>query len=57
MLIDLSSNLFIVKLYKREEYERALLDGKWMIGDNYLHVHKWRHNFIANKTEVSPLSV
>lgn len=38
MPIDLSNNYFILKLYKREEYERALLDGPWMIGDNYLHV-------------------
>lgn len=38
ILIDLSNNYFIVKLNKREEYERALLDEPWMISENYLHV-------------------
>lgn len=55
MLIDLSNDFYIVKLYKREEYERALLDGLWMIGN--LHVQKWRHNFIENKAEINSLPV
>lgn len=44
-LIDLSNNCYIVKLNMRGEYERALLDGTWMIADHYLHVQKWRPNF------------
>lgn len=56
-LIDLSNDYFIVKLYGREEYERGLLDGPWMIGDNYLHVQRWRHNFRAEKEEINMLPV
>lgn len=40
LLIDLSNNFFIVKLYGREEYKRALLDIPWMICENYLHVQR-----------------
>lgn len=57
MLIDLSNHFYIIKLYRREEYERALLDGPWMIGDNYLHVQRWKPNFIADGVEISSLSV
>lgn len=57
MLIDLSNNFFIVKLNKREEYERALLEGPWMIGDNYLHVQKWRPRFRADKEEIHTMPV
>lgn len=56
MLIDLSNNYFIFKLYKREEYESALLDGPWMIGDNFLHVQRWSPNFIVEK-EINKLPV
>lgn len=45
MLIDLGNNFYIVKVYMREEYERALLDGPWLIGDNYPHVQRWKPNF------------
>lgn len=57
ILIDLRNNYLIVKLYRREKYERALLDGLWMIRDNYLYVHRWKPNFRANKAEISLLPV
>lgn len=57
MLIDLSNNYFTVKVYRWEEYERALLDGPWMIGDNCLHVQRWKPNFKAKKEEISLLPV
>lgn len=44
LLIDLGFDYFIVKLSRREEYEKALSEGPWTIGDNYLHVQRWRHN-------------
>lgn len=40
LLIDLGFDFFIVKLGTKEEYYRDLLEGPWMIGDNYLHVQK-----------------
>lgn len=55
MLIDLSSNFFIVKLNKDEIYNRVLLDGPWMICENYRHVQRWKLNFRANKAEITSL--
>lgn len=57
LLIDLSNNFFIVKLYRRDEYECVLMDGSWMIGDNYLHIQRWRSNFMAEKAEITSLYV
>lgn len=40
LLIDLGNDYYIGKLMNREEYERVLSDGPWMIGDHYLHVQR-----------------
>lgn len=57
MLIDLSNNYYIVKIYRREEYERTLLDGQWMIRDNYLHVQRLSPNFKEDREEINSLPV
>lgn len=46
-----------MKLSRREEYERALLEGLWMTGDNYLHVQRWRSNFCAGLKTIASLPV
>lgn len=38
LLINLGNDSFIVKLTNWEEHIRALCDGPWMVGENYLHV-------------------
>lgn len=40
LLIDLGFDFFIVKFSKREEFEQALTEGPWMIGDKNLHVQR-----------------
>lgn len=57
LLIDKGNNFFIVKLYKREEYVRALSEGPWMIEGNYLHAQRWRANFTAETAEITSLPV
>lgn len=47
----------IVKLTSQEEFIRAMCDGPWMIGDNYLHVQCWRPNFIAESARINTLPV
>lgn len=44
-------------MYGREEYEKALLEGPWMIGDHYLHVQNWRPNFRVKKAKINSLPV
>lgn len=57
LLIDLGNDFFVVKLLNREEYERALSEGPWMIDDHYLHVQRWRPNFIADSAKITSLPV
>lgn len=57
LLIDLGFNFFIVKLGRREEIDRALTGGPWMIGDNYLRVQKWKPNFVAESAVINTLPV
>lgn len=39
------------------EYERALSESPWIIGDNYLHVQRWRHNFLVDSAKITSLPV
>lgn len=39
-LIDLLNNFFIVCFRAKEDYDTALFDGTWLVGDHYLHVQK-----------------
>lgn len=57
VLIDPSNDFYIVKLLRKEECDRALLDGLWMIGENYQHVQMWTPNFRADKADISSLLV
>lgn len=57
LLIDLENDFFIVKLSSREEFVRAMSEGPWMVGDNYLHVQRWRHNFNAEAARIYSLPV
>lgn len=57
LLIDLGNNLYIMKLFGREEYEQAMREGPWMIGVNYLHIQRWRPNFFTEEATISTLPV
>lgn len=57
LLIDLGNDFFIVKLINIEEYECALSEGPWMIGEYYLHVQSWRHNFMVDSVKITSLPV
>lgn len=57
LLIDLGNDYFIVKLGGRTEYECALSEGTWLIGDDYLHVQCWKPIFVAELVEITSLAV
>lgn len=57
LMIDLSNNFYIIKLFGCEEYDRAMSEGPQMIRDNYLHVQKWRPNFSAEDAKILTLQV
>lgn len=41
----------------KEDYETALLIGPWMIRNHYLHVQRWKPNFIADESTINTLPV
>lgn len=57
LLIDIGFDFYIVKLARREEYERAMFEGPWMIGENYLHVQRWKANFCPETEIITSLPV
>lgn len=56
-LIDLNNDFFIVRLTNKEDYKTALLGGPWMIGNHYLHVQRWKPNFITDEATIVILLV
>lgn len=57
LLIDLPNDVYFIKLDRIEEYEKALVEGPWMIGGNCLHVQRWRPNFRTEREKISILLV
>lgn len=57
LLIDLGNDFFIIKLTCVAECVRALCDGPWVGGDNYLHVQRWRPKFFAVVAKIYTLPV
>lgn len=55
-LIDLSNDLFIIRLSHEQDYEMKLFEGLWMIDDSYLHIQIWVPNFIADVAKINTYS-
>lgn len=56
-LIDLTKDIFIVKFTSKDDHNKALLNGPWMIRDHYLHVQCWKPNFMADTEVINLLPV
>jgi hypothetical protein len=44
-IVDVGNDYFLVTFTNMEDHYRALIDGPWMIYDNYLVVREWSPNF------------
>ncbi|KAF7838834.1 hypothetical protein G2W53_007316 [Senna tora] len=44
-IIDLSHDFFLVKFSSVEDYNRALMEGPWVIFDHYLSIRSWSPGF------------
>jgi hypothetical protein len=44
-MVDVGNDFFLVTFTSSEDHYRALIDGPWMIYDNYLVVREWNPNF------------
>lgn len=52
-LIDLGSYYYLIKLTKEENYRKALHEGPWFIGNQFLTVRKWEPRFVASKAALT----
>lgn len=43
-VIDIGHDVYVERFANRDEYERALHEGPWIVADHYLAVSKWYHN-------------
>ncbi|XP_019240757.1 PREDICTED: uncharacterized protein LOC109220746 [Nicotiana attenuata] len=52
-LIDLGSDYYLIKFTKEENYRKALHEGTWFIGNQFLIVRKWEPRFVASKAALT----
>ncbi|CAL1368823.1 unnamed protein product [Linum trigynum] len=50
---SLKNGYFLVRFSSGIDYERAVTDDPWMVGDNYLTVHPWTKDFNPYEYEIS----
>ncbi|KAK3039553.1 hypothetical protein RJ639_027697 [Escallonia herrerae] len=56
-IIDLSNGFYTVTFSAEEDYWKALEQGPWFIGINYLAVQPWTPNFDPNTKSISSMAV
>ncbi|CAL1370532.1 unnamed protein product [Linum trigynum] len=50
---SMKNGYFLVRFTSGMDYDRAVTNGPWMIGPNYLSVHMWDKNFDPYNHEIS----
>lgn len=56
-LIDLPNDFFTARFKSKEDYNTALFNGPWLVGDHYRHVQRWQPNFVAETAVITHLPV
>ena len=56
-LIDLDYGFFIMRFDVLKDYHHALMDGPWLMGDQYLHVQAWEADFHSHIAKISTTAV
>nr|XP_016442293.1 PREDICTED: uncharacterized protein LOC107767720 [Nicotiana tabacum] len=52
-LIDLGCDYYLIKFTRQENYDKALHEGPWFIGNQFLTVRKWEPRFIASTASLT----
>lgn len=55
-LIDIGFDYYVIRFMNREDYEHVLIDGPWMIGDNYQVIREWVTNFVPEEDKITKLT-
>lgn len=56
-LIDIGYGFFLMPFDILTDYQHALMDGPWFVGDQYLHVQAWEADFHPHVTQISNTAV
>lgn len=56
-LIDLGNDYFIARFSDQTDYNHVLMEGPWMIGNNYLTIRKWVPSFDVTEERIIKLTV
>ena len=56
-LIDIGYDFFIVRFDLSQDYQHALMDGPWFVGDQYLHVQAWKVDCHPHVAKISTMAV
>ena len=56
-LIDIGYGYFIMTFDHVQDYQHALMDGPWFVGDQYLHVQAWEVDFHPHIGKISTTAI
>ena len=55
-LIDIGYDYYVTRFTNPEDYEHVMLNGPWMIDDNYLVIREWVPNFVPEEDNITRLT-
>ena len=55
-LIDIGCDYYVTRFTNMEDYDHVMLNGPWMIGDNYLVIREWVPNFVPEEDTITKLT-
>ncbi|KAJ8434946.1 hypothetical protein Cgig2_012972 [Carnegiea gigantea] len=55
-LIDIGHDYYVTRFTNPEDYEHVMMNGPWMIGDNYLVIREWAPNFSPEEDTITKLT-
>ena len=55
-LIDICFDYHVTRFTNWEDYWQVLMDGPWMLGDNYLVIREWIPNFVLEEDKITKLT-
>jgi len=55
-LIDIGCDYYVTRFTNIEDYSHVMMNGPWMIGDNYLVIREWVPNFVPEEDHITKLT-
>lgn len=57
VISDVGNDYYVVRFTKKDDYERALFLGPWLVQDHYLTISRWTPDFNAFSCGLKNLAV